>query len=870
MPKIDGKFLKNIPQSKNFSNEEIVMSNQRIDWSLGNVFKREITPIEDNQTIRFKFRNLENFRQILLTVVNMSETLNANVYFPLGFWGKDGVPVTLVKPLQRMSVRITSINNEIYYEVENDLVPYVLPFERPQILEEFGSRAPVGPYSFNWGSGFHSLTDIFNPDHVYLGFEEESYFRPIIQQSNMAIEHVDGTYSAEISEKLSDVLIEAFCFNEDMSIAYVWGCFGNHYLNYPLDPTPNDLSTPRLLAIDMESGEPEVVADLNVSIPVLHSLAYSDGKVYLKAQNSIFCVNAETGLLEWQESFSAFPSQSSHVKIVGNYLYHMVYTQGGVDGDTSYVTRRDKTTGTVDNGFHASVLPEILSKRSHQQNSWHIDSIGRAFTVTGTELNYDTQIIESHLFVINPDGTFESYPIEDSQICYLEYLTNDTFKTLELVNGQLTLRNRSLSGDLISTEISSLPFNTSHTCNSLITASEKTYISFGTKFYTVVGGQLDSSFNKLRYGDVGYLTLAEDYIILKNYSRDGLDPNPLVYAGEIIPSGTVIKYDKMNEIELGRFYNPEDPSLSHMEVKDPWFQLQTHPDKLFLRFRRGFVMIDTQTMTLDNSWNLLASGDLEGYFVDGYIYCTSYSPVDLLSSSNQILKSISKHDIVRFDIANNEWDLNFQVTLDGYQDNNAFYTGIQSTPDYLYVTYANGFGNGQLYQIKKSDLSFSVVPNVSSKGRGKPFIINSIGTDLILLECYATGNFVEHGLDVSSNFVDLCVLKESDQTVQSTSPFYGPYYRSCYDGQGNLFYWRTTGSSYLDKFTKVDVFTMIAHEYSEFSLLQGQWGSKSRLLSGEWNMWLEDGYVYMNLHGYYNRRNVYGIVKFNPVTETLG
>lgn len=122
MSLFDGKFITNIPASNFFSSTEVTLTRNRINWSLGNSFRRVISGGEQ----RFKFESTENRRQIYLVVENTSLTESAVIYFPPGFW-ENGVAVSELDADSRMLLRIISQNGNFYYQVIDDMTLFTPP-----------------------------------------------------------------------------------------------------------------------------------------------------------------------------------------------------------------------------------------------------------------------------------------------------------------------------------------------------------------------------------------------------------------------------------------------------------------------------------------------------------------------------------------------------------------------------------------------------------------------------------------------------------------------------------------------------------------------------------------------------------------------
>lgn len=872
MGKLDGRFLKNIPSAKNFATQEIVLTKSRIDWSLGSLFRKDLNPTSPGLILRLKFRNVENFRQIILTLVNTNADNSIQVYFPLGYWTNGGTPVTEILPNQRMVLRITCTNNAIYYEAVDGLAPFYLPVQNPTQVATF-------PALLGNGGGMLSLQDQDNPDITFLGFEYDSVFNTTLQQTGLAIDLGDGSYSPDVSSKLSDIMIRAFCFNEDSSIAYVWGAFGSHYNLNLIDAPAFPDSNPRLLAVDMDTGEAEpIFQSSNAGFMTNMKYMKVEGtKIYLRSDQRIARIDIEAGTVDWEfqmtspYSGSFFLPAKQNFKIVGNNIYAMTrgYDNVSFGATREVVVRINKNTGVIDNSFHAPFMS--LNIANSDYGSWDIDESGVQYITWNTGLNVGSDYI-SRLY-INTNGVLETHDILNTDITSLRLYQGEMYTIERLLPSYnvMSLKKRQLDGTLV-TNLATLQtgtgfFDLGHSLNIV---NGKIYAVYSRKLKRFnLDGTFDSEFGSPYSGDLLCdIAFTLDEAVAISMAGDGMGGiNPMSLGGTSVLTRSVVKYNHVTKEALGTVHfdgiqSSWDDSL--------YLQIPSVPNRLFLRSGGGYKVYNTLTMIEDTSWFLSDNSwsIMSSVYDNGYIYYLSgLDQVKIKDASGAYTVTVPKGSIARYNVTTKLWDQTFIKPTYTEADNNNGASYISNTPDYFYVTFQRGFGAGSVYQMKKSDWSVTLVPSVATGAAVGYVKATYLEDGKVLLSAPLTGFSSQYGFNLSTVPTSFIIIDELTLETISTAPFRDRYSMEIYDGEGNLYYWLVGGTPTL---TKVDVFTFNKTSFTQFSLLPEQWGSVSSVLPRAWRLMIRDGGIYMNVFGYYNRQVVDGICRFNPLTGTLG
>ena len=711
MSLIDPKFLAGLPAQKNFATAEVLLANNKVDWRQGNVFKRILLPATPGQVIKFRFSFVENFREVFITLVNDSETNEADIYFPLGRWPNDAVnPFVKLKPLSRQFLKIVSVNNSLHYELIPDLVLYALPVVQPT-SPEIASFAQTGSGSLGQEVFTPHPSD---PDIMLVANSYVGRISAYTQHTGIAFDIYEGGISTELSNRFRDTNTYSICVNEDNTIGWAWGTFGNSYSGNALDPVdPSTFFRSRLVQIDLETGDVEAIfqaPDGSILNPNDHRtyMVYHEGKVYIRSNGYLGCVNIETGILEWniviRPPFSSVQKlYRDRVEINNGFLYTCCrgYGNGAESNLNRNVILKVSLTGVVDPTFHAPMLAEAVVYND-EHLPWQFGPDGALYFVGGQS----QASAGSQLYIIK-NNTLQRFEMaagyDVKEIC-VESDSLVAFTADIQLNERLMRFN--LDGTLQSTlHTYALPYDGPSLPVSGIFLFEGNFIV--VKYDKIIrhfyNGEIDPTFNPIwPSSSLSHILISGDFFFAMNKHNGFSTLVPLVVGGTLVQSNRLNKVRISTKEVIGTGYNYASFSTGARQ------RLMTHPlhnNIAFIREQRGYLPIDLTTMLPAAGWQGQSTTQAAAARIMGdYIYVV-YTGNSSISQVGAPTFSALANRLYRIDLNTKHFDTTFAIDIPEALIG-VTVTSIMESNDYIYVSYySNNEANMRMKKISKADNS---------------------------------------------------------------------------------------------------------------------------------------------------------------------
>jgi hypothetical protein len=341
MSLFDGKFIVNAPPSDFFTRSQVTLTRNRVDFSLGNSFKRVI-PSGDQY---FRFYNVQDKREIYLIVENSSNTDIANAYFPTGYW-KDNVIVSQIQPAGRMLLRIVTQNGQIYYEALTDMALLTPP---PVNTDSgfFNTINEIIAYGFDVETTNHNAL-------FYINSSSSVRNIAVARGRQLAFEDTGvGNINNELTSYLSDTRIERIVIDEANELAYVIGSFDGRFRQSSL-PGATGVS---IVEVDLTNGAFSLFKG-NAPISASDAIIVDRKLILINNSSGLIAYDLDTANQLWNIVNSG--GNTRNLTTDGTHVFASCVTKLGtinVGSNLHFIGKVNATTGVIDSTFINNQAP---------------------------------------------------------------------------------------------------------------------------------------------------------------------------------------------------------------------------------------------------------------------------------------------------------------------------------------------------------------------------------------------------------------------------------------------------------------------------------------------------------------------------------